>query len=156
MPSGEGRRRESPRGPKAQESTCPRPELILREALEGDGFPRRDQTAEAPIRGREVLWGSAGAERTAETSVRSPGRRQGSEERSPGALGAERGLQGSWDLKARREGSQTLGRDIPRAGQSFRDAGSKGSAHKWVPVSGNAEGPNSLREALVERGLRST
>jgi len=48
------------------------------------------------------------------TLLRSPGRRKSSGERSPWALGAEKGLQGCWDLPTRPEGSQTLRRDIPR------------------------------------------
>jgi len=38
MPSGEGRRRESPRGLNAQESNCPRPGLILRDGPRGTAF----------------------------------------------------------------------------------------------------------------------
>lgn len=38
MPSGEGQRRESPKGQKAQESICPRPGLILWVAPRGTAF----------------------------------------------------------------------------------------------------------------------
>lgn len=58
-----------------------------------------EQAAEAPVQGREVLRGSARAERRFGNGSSIPGVEESSEERSLRALRAERGFRGKIDGK---------------------------------------------------------
>jgi hypothetical protein len=122
----------------------------------GDGFPG----------GIKPLKRQCEAERFCGKAQERKGRRK----RRPDHPGGEKALKGEaherWRLKEISKGvgaerhvkrvAKPSRRDFPRAGQSFRDAGSKGSAQKRAPTSGYAVGPRSLREVPVEHGLRST
>jgi hypothetical protein len=133
--------------PERSEGSREQRDPVLNEILQGREWrlSRWEQTAEAPGPGQFGLVLSARAERWSGNGLSITGEEEGSEERSPRALGFERYPQGS-DGLIRREGQETLVRYLPKRRQKLRHATSKGEAERRAIGTGNAVGPKSLSE----------